>query len=162
MTLKTVPPYPVDPPSAGSIVFTQCDNLYHRSEIAKNRVDQGLKIGNDLFGSYESKEQMFHAMRLILSDSPLEELLTSVSAGQKGSVLSLCTLGFAINQKVDGDRAISIARSGKGVIILRLNSDLHSSMYELELFDDWNSYMQYVRPLIDGRDGIIVKGSTIV
>lgn len=160
MEQKSVPPYPMSPPEHGSSVFTQWGTLYHNNEVPKNRVVDALRVGNDMFNSYDSIEKMLGAMMIILGDVP-EDPLVSVSAAQKGSILGLMTVGLSVNDKTKGHRATTIVRSGKGVIILRLRGDLTAPKHELELFDDWKSYMKYVRPLIDGRNGTIVKGSTL-
>src|SRR5579859_7189215 len=110
--------YPGTPPKRGSIMFTQHDGLYHTNELNLRRLPELLRATEAIHKDYGGDlNRLLGSICLILADMPVEPLLNADPA-RKASVVGMAATAFLLHHPDYKERAMRIARSGKGVMLL--------------------------------------------
>jgi len=153
--------YPMSPPPGFTSIFTTYDLEHHENYIAVEKAGTALEYGNKIFSSFDTDIHCLGAIILLLSDVPVDPLLSADQA-RKASVLGLTTLGFVANNDVSGPTARRIVEKGDGVIILRLRGHVEAPEYSIEMFEGRTAYSEHLSNWTEGRLGEVVKNSTLL
>ncbi|MFV3406423.1 MULTISPECIES: hypothetical protein [Pseudomonas] len=143
--------FPKQPSPVGTVLLTSYDHFAHENIIAHAQADQALLHGGQIAASVDDARHHLHTLTLLLCDAP-EEPLLSASAAQKGSVLGLVALGYLITHSGFADKAREIVIKGQGVMLLNITGDAEALMAHPQLFETWDDYAVYLRPLLASGD----------
>jgi hypothetical protein len=152
-------PYPGNEPNFGSIIFTHYGEFSHTGELALRRLPDLMKMANSMHEKYGGDlNQMLGVICLIMSDVPVDPLLNA-DPERKASVSGIMAASYLLHHPDYEQQARQIIESGKGVMILRIYGKLDVKEdgigpleHKVELFDDWDSYQQFVRPVVKEHD----------
>lgn len=153
--------YPMSPPPGFSAILTTYNLEHHVNQVPVAKAGAALEYGNNIFSSFEADQHCLGAMMLLLSDVPVDPLVSADQA-RKASVLGLTTLGFVTNHKVYGPAARRIVEKGDGVIILRLSDHFEAPEYSIETFEGRTAYAEHLSNWTEKRPGEMVKNSTLL
>lgn len=153
--------YPMSPPLGFSSILTTYNLEHHENRVPFQKAGAALKYGDNIFSSFGTDSHCLGAIILLLSDVPVDPLVSAKQA-QKGSVLGLTALGFVANHKVYGPAARQIVEKADGVVILRLSGHFENPEYSIEIFQGRTAYSEHLSNLVENRLGEVVKNSTLL
>jgi hypothetical protein len=153
--------YPMSPPIGFSTILTTYNLEHHQNNVPVQKASGALELGGEIFTSFDSDSHCLRAICLLLSDVPLDPLVSATQT-QKASVLGLTTLGFVANDRTFGPTVRSIVEKGDGVIILRLSGPYEAPEYSIETFQGRAAYSEHLSNLVEKGSGGVVKNSTLL
>ncbi|MCK9353194.1 MAG: hypothetical protein M0P59_03445 [Gallionella sp.] len=145
----------------GCTLLTVHERLHHKNVIAKSRANDALKMASKIYNESKDQTRLIETIMLLLADVPHDPLL-SAKPENIASVLGLCSLGILMHHDSTGMQAREIAERGEGVMILRISGGLDAPKWNIELFNTWAEYEDFLRPLLETSNFVAGKSSTLL
>jgi len=151
-------PLPAEKSTQGTLLATSYGQLCHINTIAKTRATDAFSRSEDIYSSYEDPQSILEAIRALLSDAPVDPLV-NINPAQKGSVLGLCSLAYAIHLPEFQEQIRRLVLSGQGVILFRIiNDQLENLLTKVMVFETWNDYESFLKKILAKGTRSLGKG----
>ncbi|KWA77749.1 hypothetical protein WL30_00030 [Burkholderia ubonensis] len=135
--------------------------MHHQTTTPKARAQEAISIGLKMTAEWEGPDDTLRTIMALLSDVPVEPLLEA-DPERKGSVLGLLTLGYVLRVPAQEAKLRRMLASGEGVVIVRVTGGYNDPRASVELFDDWESYQDFLKPKIEAGQLQKTRGSTLL
>jgi hypothetical protein len=153
--------YPVVRAEDHTTILTDWGTMHHMNAVPTERSAEALQKALDIATRYDTPVTMLNIVMAFLADVPVAPLLAA-DPKTKASVMGLVVLGYVLKYSGQETTLRNMLARGDGFVILRIGGEVTKPEAELDLFENWQTYQDFLLPALAALDMEQGKSSTLL